>query len=59
MKQIGKKLENLMQNLTILLSGKLHKCWLCRYTFTANSPLVAIGDRVAQLGIGRRRRLSQ
>jgi hypothetical protein len=40
-------IENLMRNLTILLSGKLQKCWMCRHTFMANSPLAAIGDRVA------------
>jgi hypothetical protein len=34
-----------MRNLTILLSDKFQKCWLCRYTITANSPLVATGDR--------------
>jgi hypothetical protein len=39
-----------MQNLTILLSDKLQKCWLCRHAFMANSPLVAFGDRVAQPG---------
>jgi hypothetical protein len=53
MKQIGavkKKLENLMQNLTFLLSDKLQKCWLCRHTFMANLPFVAIGDRVAHPG---------
>jgi hypothetical protein len=53
MKQIGsieKKIENLMRNFTILLSDKLQKCWLFRHTFMANSPLVAIGDRVAYTG---------
>jgi hypothetical protein len=39
-----------MQNLTVLLSDKLQKCWLCRHTFMANLPLVAIGDRVAYPG---------
>jgi hypothetical protein len=39
-----------MRNLTILLSDKLQKCWLCHHTFMANSPLVAIGDRVAHPG---------
>jgi hypothetical protein len=33
-----------MWNLTILLSDKLQKRWLCRHTIMANSPLVAIGD---------------
>jgi hypothetical protein len=54
MKQIGsieKKIENLTRNLTILLSDKLQKFWLCRHTFMANSPLVAIGDRIAHPGI--------
>jgi hypothetical protein len=37
-----------MRNLTILLSDKLQMCWLCRHTSTASSPLVAIGDMVAQ-----------
>jgi hypothetical protein len=53
MKQIDlieKKIENLMRNLTILLSEKLQKRWLCRHIFMANSPLVEIGDRVAHLG---------
>jgi hypothetical protein len=36
-----------MRNSTVLLSDKLQKCWLCRHTFMAISPLVAIGDRVA------------
>jgi hypothetical protein len=45
-----KKIENLMRNLTTLLSDILHKCWLCRYTFIANAPLVAIGDKVAHPG---------
>jgi hypothetical protein len=39
-----------MRNLTVLLCDKLQKCWLCRHTFMANSPLVAIGDGVAHLG---------
>jgi hypothetical protein len=39
-----------MRNLTILLSDKLQKCWLCRRTFMANSSLVAIGDRVSHPG---------
>jgi hypothetical protein len=49
MEQIGsfQKMENLMRNLTILLSDKLQKCWLCRHTFVADSSLVAIDDRVA------------
>jgi hypothetical protein len=42
-----------MRNLTILLSDKLQKCWLCRHTFVAISPLVAIDDRVAQPGDGK------
>jgi hypothetical protein len=37
-----------MQNLTVLLSDKLQKCWLCRHAFMARSPLLAIGDKVAQ-----------
>jgi hypothetical protein len=37
-----------MRNLTILFSNKLQKCWLCRHTFMANSPIEAIGDNVAQ-----------
>jgi hypothetical protein len=51
MKQIGsiEKIENLMRYLTILLSHKLQKILLCRHTIMANSPLVAIGDRVAHL----------
>jgi hypothetical protein len=44
------KLENLMRNLTILLPKKLQKRWLCRHTFMANSPLAAIGNRVAHPG---------
>jgi hypothetical protein len=36
-----------MRNLTVHLSDKLQNCWLSRHTFMANSPLVAIGDRVA------------
>jgi hypothetical protein len=36
-----------MRNLTILLCDKFQKCWLCRHTFMANSPLVATGDRLA------------
>jgi hypothetical protein len=39
-----------MRNLTVLLSDKLQKCWLCRHTFMANSRLVATGDRVAYPG---------
>jgi hypothetical protein len=39
-----------MLNLTILLSDKLQKCWQCRHTSMANSPLVAIGDRFAHPG---------
>jgi hypothetical protein len=38
MKYIGsteKKTENVMQNLTIILSEKLQKCWLCHHTFMA------------------------
>jgi hypothetical protein len=53
MKKIGsieKKLENLMWNVAVLLSDKLQKCWLCRHTVMANSPLVAIGDRVTHPG---------
>jgi hypothetical protein len=53
MKQIGsieKKIENLIRNLTILLSDKLQIGWICRHTFMANSSLVAIGDRVANRG---------
>jgi hypothetical protein len=52
MKQIGsvEKIENLMRNLTILLSNKLQKCWLCSPTFVASSPLVAIGDRIGLPG---------
>jgi hypothetical protein len=42
-----KKLENLMRNLKILVYDSWQKCWLCRHTFMANSPLVAIGDRFA------------
>jgi hypothetical protein len=42
-----KKVENLMQNLTVILSDKLQECWLCRHTFMASSPL---GDRVAHPG---------
>jgi hypothetical protein len=53
MKQIGsiKKTENLMRNLTILLTDNLQKCWLFSHTFMANSPLLGIGDRVALHGI--------
>jgi hypothetical protein len=47
---IGKKIENLMLNVTIILSDKLQKCWLCRHTFMANSPLAVIGDRFAHPG---------
>jgi hypothetical protein len=39
-----------MRNLTLLLSDKLQKCWLCRHTFMANSPLVAIEDGVTHTG---------
>jgi hypothetical protein len=45
-----KEIENLMRNLTILLPDKLQKSWLCRHTFMAYSPLVAVGDRVAHRG---------
>jgi hypothetical protein len=38
-----------MRNLTFLLSDNLQKCWLCRHTFMANSPLVATG--LATLGV--------
>jgi hypothetical protein len=44
-----------MRNLTILLSDKLQKCWLCRHTFMANSPLVAIGNRVSHPGSRKRK----
>jgi hypothetical protein len=40
-----------MRNLIILLSDKLQKCWLCRHTFMANSPLVATRNRVAHPGV--------
>jgi hypothetical protein len=33
-----------MRNLTVLLCDKFQKCWPCRHTFIANSPLVATGD---------------
>jgi hypothetical protein len=46
-----KKIENLMRNLTILLSDNLQKWWLFSHTFMANSPLLGIGDRVAHHGI--------
>jgi hypothetical protein len=48
-----KKSENLMRYLTVLLSEKLQECWLCSHTFMTNSPLVAIGDRVAHPGSRR------
>jgi hypothetical protein len=53
MKQIGsseKKIENLMRNLTIILSDKLQKFWPCRHTFMANPPLLATDDRVSHPG---------
>jgi hypothetical protein len=42
-----------MRNLTVLLSDKLQKCWLCHHTFMANSPPVATGDRIAHPGSKR------
>jgi hypothetical protein len=52
MKQIGsvEKIRKFNAKFDIFLSDKLQKCWLGRHTFMANSPFVAIGDRVAHPG---------
>jgi hypothetical protein len=39
-----------MLNLTIILCDMLQKFWMCCHTLMVNSPLVAIGDRVAHPG---------